>query len=294
VASFYFTLLCMSLSAALLAGVLLGLEVFATRSIARTAPGVIAATLGCSSITALCLNYGWFAAGSASLAVVLLAAWPVTFEAVRQRLMRLLTAKAAWALVLGISLIASRYLAAHVLQTIERQPSPQSVDLEDVPVHFTTAFTDAGQTVPLFHFKIHSTSSEIQQFIDANEKDRSQIIRLYEANSASNCHGWVFTGGEFGIRDPDVAAILHYNGYQEVGEPREDDLAIYMDAGQITHSGVVRMVDKHAPILIESKWGPLGVYLHAVEMQPFKGACKFYRSSRASHSLVMRPTPFDS
>jgi len=218
----------------------------------------------------------------------------MTFEPVRRRLMQLLTAKAAWALVLGISLIASRYLAAHVLQTIERQPSPQSVDLEDLPVRFTTAFTDAGQTVPLFHFKIHSTSSEIQQFIDANEKDRSQIIRLYEPNSASNCHGWVFTGGEFGIRDPDVTAILHDNGYQEVREPHEDDLAIYSDAGKITHSGVVRMVDKHAPILIESKWGPLGVYLHAVEMQPFKGTCKFYRSSRANHSLVMRPTDFDS
>jgi hypothetical protein len=87
---------------------------------------------------------------------------------------------------------------------------------------------------------------------------------------------------------------LSDNGYQEVSEPQEDDLAIYTSAGKITHSGVVRMVDKHAPILIESKWGPLGVYLHAIDQQPFPGACKFFRSPRANDLLIMRPSEFDS
>src|SRR5439155_26037396 len=118
--------------------------------------------------------------------------------AARLRMTRLFTPKAAWAAVLALSLIASRYLAAHVLHALDRQPAPQSVDLEDMPVRLTEAFTDKGRTVSLFHFKIHSTAAEIQQFVDANE-DRSQIIRLYEPNSAANCHGWIFTGGTFGI-----------------------------------------------------------------------------------------------
>ncbi|MBW8886012.1 MAG: hypothetical protein JF612_14835, partial [Planctomycetia bacterium] len=50
---------------------------------------------------------------------------------------------------------------------------------------------------------------------------------------------------------------------------------------------VVRMA-KHAPILIESKWGPLGVYLHTIEKQPFPGTWMFYRSARVDHLLAMR------
>jgi hypothetical protein len=177
-----------------------------------------------------------------------------------------------------------------VLHSLDRQqPPPQSVDLEDLPVRLTEALTDKGRTIGLFHFKIHSTAAEIQQFIDTHE-DRSQIIRLQEPNSAANCHGWVFTGGAFGVRDPEIASILNDNGYVEVSDPREGDLAIYTSDHRITHSGLVRMADKHAPVLVESKWGPLGVYLHTIDKQPFPGTCKFYRSSRPDHLLVMRPS----
>jgi hypothetical protein len=54
------------------------------------------------------------------------------------------------------------------------------------------------------------------------------------------------------------------------------------------------MADKHAPILIESKWGPFGVYLHTVDMQPFRGSCKFFRSSRADHLLVLNRSDLDA
>ena len=228
------------------------------------------------------------ALGSASLSMLLLIAWPVSFEAARQRITGLVTPKAAWVLVLGVSMVASRYLAAHVLHSFEQQPPPQSVELEDLPVHLTQAFTDQGRSIALFRFKIHSTEAEVQQFIDSHEKDRSQIIRLQEPNSAANCHGWVFTAGAYGIRDAEIASILLDNGYAAASDPQEGDSAVYFHADRITHSGIVRLADKHAPILIESKWGPLGVYLHAAEQQPFGGACKFLRSARPDHLLALQ------
>jgi hypothetical protein len=284
------TLLLTSLSAVVITAALLALEFFGNRRIARQAPGAIAVLLAFGALVVWLGGLNWVALGAGSLATVLFVAWPMSFDVVRQRMMRQLTPKVAWALVLGVSLIASRYLAAHVLHSLDREQSPpQSVDLEDLPIRFTEALTDRGRTVGLFHFKIHSTDTEIQQFIDSHEKDRSQIIRLQEPNSAANCHGWVFTGGAFGIRDPEIAAILNDNGYTEVTDPREGDLAIYTSEHRITHSGLVRMADKHAPVLIESKWGSLGVYLHTIDKQPFSGACKFYRSTRPDHLLVMRP-----
>jgi|SRR5262245_34483904 len=283
------TLLFTALAAVVIAAALLALEFFGSRRTARQAPGAIAVLLVCGALVAWLGRLNWVAIGAASLATLLLVTWPMSFEAARQRMTRLLTPKVAWGLVLGVSLIASRYLAAHVLHSLDRQqPLPQSVDLEDLPIHFTEALTDKGRTVGLFHFKIHSTAAEIQQFIDTHE-DRSQIIRLQEPNSSANCHGWVFTGGAFGIRDPQIPSILSDNGYDEVNDPREGDLAIYSSDHRITHSGLVRMADKHAPVLIESKWGPLGVYLHTIDQQPFPGVCKFFRSSRPDHLLVMRP-----
>src|SRR5262245_6938811 len=288
-ASFNLTLLCVSLTAAGLAGLLLAIECYATPSVARRAPGVMAVVLGSVGVSA-CWVKGitWPAAGCFGLATLLLAAWPVSFEAARQYLRRLWLPKFVWAAVLVASMVASRYLAAHVLHSIGREVAPQVVDLEDVPVRRAEAVTDKGRPISLFHFKVHSTDAEVERFMQSAEKDHLQIIRLTESNPAANCHGWVFTGGRFGVRDGDMASVLADNSYVAIDEPREGDLAIYTDGLKITHSGLVRMADRSAPILIESKWGPLGVYLHAVDKQPFAGVCKFYRSPRAGHLLVVR------
>jgi len=215
-------------------------------------------------------------------------AWALSIDVVRRQMARLCTAKVVWGFALLASMIASRYLAAHVLLSLDRQSSPRELDLEDVPIRRTQALTDAGRPVSLFHFKMYSTAAEIEQFIAVNEKDLTQIIRLTEPNSAANCHGWVFTGGKYGIRDPEIAQILTDNGYGEVTAPREGDLAIYISDSKTTHSGIVRIADQRSPILVESKWGPFGVYLHGVDRQPFKGQCKFYRSERSGHLLALR------
>jgi hypothetical protein len=285
-----FSLLLTSLGATCVAGGLLALEFYGSKHIARRAPGVLVALLiGVAVIAIVLRQAAGVALSCASLALLLLLAWPVQFEVARAQIGRFLRPKIIWAALLGVSLFASRFLATSVLSSFEREPSPSVLDLADVPVHSTEAVTDKGRPVALFHFKMHSSAEDIQQFIKGNERDRAQLIRLGEANPASNCHGWVFTSGQYGVRDSDVATILTDNEYVEVDTPAQGDLAIYTIRDQICHSGVVRISEKHAPILIESKWGPFGVYLHAIAAQPFSPTCKFYRTKRANHELALRP-----
>src|SRR5436190_2167481 len=130
VASLNLTLLCTALTAALLACVLLALEFFASQRAARQAPGALAVLLGGIALGAACFKgASWLATGCGSLAMLLLVAWPVSFETARQQFTRLCTPKVVWTLALGVSLVASRYLAAHVLLSLDRQPPTQSVDL---------------------------------------------------------------------------------------------------------------------------------------------------------------------
>jgi len=273
----------------MLALLLLAIEFFASKRLAERAPGVLAVLLAGIAVAACWLKGSvGIATGCGSLATLLLVAWPVSFEPARRQISRLLSPKVVWAVVLGASMIASRYLAAHVLHSFDRQPAQQAVDLEDVPVQATHAFTDSGRAIALFHFKMYSTDAEVERFMRSTEQQRSQIIRLMDANPASNCHGWIFTGGRYGVRDTDVRSIVADNAYVEVAEPQEGDLAIYTKGEQVAHSGIVRMASKHEPVLVESKWGPFGVYLHAAEQQPFAGTCKFYRSSRRDHLLVLQ------
>lgn len=289
--AFNLTLLCTSLAAALLAVVLLTIQFLCSKRMADRAPGGIAAVLAAVAFIACWLKgAAGIAIACSGLTTLLLLAWGVSFETARQQISRLLTPKLIWAVVLGASMIASRYLAAHVLRSLDKEPVSNVVDLEDVPVRATLATTDSGRAIALFHFKMHSTHEEVERFMRTTELQRSQIIRLLEANPASNCHGWVFTGGRYGIRDSDVRAIVADNAYVEVAEPQEGDLAVYAIGDQVTHSGVVRLAGKHTPVLIESKWGPFGVYLHAADQQPFSGTCKFYRTVRRDHLLVLQTT----
>lgn len=289
--AFYLTMLVTALAAVVLAGVLLAIECLASRRFSRQAPGAIILLLLAVALVGCCLPQARaIAAGCGLLALVVLAAWTSSFEVARRQIARLATPKFVWGGVLLASMIASRYLAAHVLFSLDLQEAPRELDLEDVPIRLTQAVTDAGQAVGLFHFKMHSSAAEIEQFIAGNEKDLTQIIRLAEPNSASNCHGWVFTGGKYGVRDPEVARILKDNAYEEVATPRQGDLAVYISGDKFMHSGIVRIADQHTPVLVESKWGPFGVYLHGVKQQPFPGECRFFRSSRSGHLLTLRRT----
>jgi hypothetical protein len=283
------TLLVASLAATCAAAGLLACELLGSRRVARFAPGWVGAALALIAAVSFALRQpGWLAGGCGSLGGLLLAAWAIHAESARFLIAKCLQPRTIWAALLFLSVLASRFLGASVLHAVGSSPSPVEMDLADVPVLKTQAVTDKGHAIALFHFKMHSSAEEIEQFIEQSEREHAQLIRLLAANPASNCHGWIFTGGQYGVRDTEVSQILVDQGYVEVTQPAEGDLVVYRHADDICHSGLVRLPHKQAPVLVESKWGPLGVYLHAVEAHPFGGECRFYRSQRQGHTLALQ------
>jgi hypothetical protein len=116
-----------------------------------------------------------------------------------------------------------------------------------------------------------------------HDLNRKAIVRT-RPDPSHNCHGWIFTGGRYWIAGDEVDDILSDNHYTQVSTPAAGDLAVYRDAnGNVAHSGVV--ISVNGGTLVESKWGPLGRYIHLTEDHPFGGVCEFHRSARRGHLL---------
>ena len=103
----------------------------------------------------------------------------------------------------------------------------------------------------------------------------------------TNCHGFVFTASRYWIGGSQVDAILEDNGYQPVAAVRPDDIAVYRSAdGTVMHTGIVRGTASDGVILVESKWGQGGRFVHRHDRQPYSDTeCTFYRSPRQGHLL---------
>ena len=114
-----------------------------------------------------------------------------------------------------------------------------------------------------------------------------QVVRVAPPTALYNCHGWVFAAGQYLIADTEVEAILRDNDYQAVRTPLPGDLIIYRDAENfIIHSGIVRVAEPDGLLLIESKWGMMGRFLHPPAAQPFATSWTYYRSPRSGHMLL--------
>ena len=160
------------------------------------------------------------------------------------------------------------------------------------PTNYTTvakATTDAGHPLDLEEpvepldiaelEEIEQTSAAVANFAD-------WTIRRSVATDASNCHGWVFTGGKYCIGGRYVEQILADNSYSHVPTPQPGDLVVYRDANQqVSHTGLVRAVLQDSEVLVESKWGRLGVYLHPAGKSCYGTQYGFYRSGRGTHLL---------
>jgi hypothetical protein len=152
-----------------------------------------------------------------------------------------------------------------------------------------TATTDAGHRVSLkdpvgVREGIDWTRAEDRAL--KNNRLEGQVIRRGGASDQSNCHGWVFADGKFNVSNDDVEIILKENGYQQISEPHLGDLAVYRSGGTILHTAIVRYVTTGQPVLVEGKWGNLGVFLHAVDKSVYGTDYAFYRSQRNGHVLV--------
>ena len=158
------------------------------------------------------------------------------------------------------------------------------------------ALTERGTALRLYHYTPDSADADIEQKYEANLRAGMplKLIQTAAGDPTSNCHGWVFAAGRFHLRGQDVDTILADNGYAQVSAPRPGDVIVYRGAnGTVLHSGVVRLADDDQ-ILIESKWGSLGRYLHQPSIAGFAGSYCFYHrfprreSAQSMHRMATR------
>jgi hypothetical protein len=155
-------------------------------------------------------------------------------------------------------------------------------------VQGVAAVTDRGYAVPVAvakptHTKrqldeVERRSGTLEQFGDATIK-----LRPWDVNS--NCHGWVFTGGRYIVGGDAVDAILQDNGYVPVKEPGPGDIAVYRADGEVTHTGLVRYVGADRSVVVESKWGWMGVFLHAADKSCYGTNYTYYHTARGGNLL---------
>ena len=89
------------------------------------------------------------------------------------------------------------------------------------------------------------------------------------------CHDWTFGGTRYTDGCP-VTTLLA--DYREVPKPRTGDIVVYWSpAGEPVHSGVVRAVGSEGLVVIESKWGHLGRYLHLTGISHFPTHFTYFR-----------------
>jgi hypothetical protein len=210
---------------------------------------------------------------------------------------RLLSPRMVWGLLLVICPIFSlayAYRCSHVTNQLDFAGPDPGNRLESKELH---AYTDLGREIDVFMFCDSPAASALESMLLADERLSQHVIRVADSTAASNCHGWVFTGGKCGIPSTSVDWILADNGYAMVPDAEQGDVIVYRDEyGRVLHTGLVRLAAADGLILIESKWGPLGRFIHPPESQPYGHNFAYYRSLRPNHEIRLerteaKPTP---
>jgi hypothetical protein len=166
-----------------------------------------------------------------------------------------------------------------------RAPSAGSVE-EIVP---SPVCTDRGEPIRVGRWidsDLSPSAAQGQATALTGDRGPDNAIRVGPADPRYNCHGWTFCAGRYVLPGDQVPIILEQNGYQRISDPGPGDLAVYRQEGKIVHTGVVRAACSDTSLLVESKWGELGRFIHPANLMPYGGAsCEYYRSWRSGHSL---------
>jgi len=181
----------------------------------------------------------------------------------------------------------------------ERIITSEMADLElleaqvpSAPVEREKGWTDQGSPILLrqpLNADVGLSLAEAEERYFRSSQFKEQVIRHSVADERTNCHGWVFTGGKFILSGAEVNLILTENGYTEQKTPQPGDLVIYRTSGSVVHSALVQCVAEDQPVLVRSKWGSLGVFVHPIDKSPYGTDHTFYRSPRAGHLLTIMP-----
>lgn len=173
-----------------------------------------------------------------------------------------------------------------VANTVTLSPSEAyRPPLAPPPVHVVT---DSGKPVDVMAATTVRPAEECEQAeqLMFTEWHVNGLVRCRPATDESNCHGWVFTGGKFWLRSAEVAVILSENGYTRVDLPEKGDLAVYhSSSGDILHTAVVWSVE-NGEVLVEGKWGVMGVYRHPALESGYGSDVTYHRSPRPGHLLI--------
>jgi len=174
------------------------------------------------------------------------------------------------------------------LQTAEVQVLAERPPTEELTVTAHAA-TDTGYPVPLSspRSRTHTDPRLLtrEEALVQPWTASGQLLRTAPPDGKSNCHGWVFTGGRYWVKGAEVERILQDNDYRPVTRPVVGDVIIYRNGdGQVTHSGLVKIAEE-GRVLVESKWGRLGCYLHYPDKQIYGKDFTYYRSPRSGHHL---------
>jgi hypothetical protein len=157
-------------------------------------------------------------------------------------------------------------------------------------------YTDRGRHVPAYQPVLDDLNPDelpdLEDFLVKRRDLSVRLIRLAGPDPAYNCHGWTFAGGRCWIRTEEAELVLRDNGYQAVAAPRAGDLVVYrLEDGTLAHTGVVTAVVEGGSVLVESKWGWAGLYVHPAETQPYSERWEYFRSARDGHWLCGTPEP---
>jgi hypothetical protein len=202
-------------------------------------------------------------------------------------------APARLSLLLVAGVAAAAAWAAHCFyQAVEPTPAtlpPMPAAMAWLTVDSHQGKTDRGNTIPLLAPDTAQHYGDVPISVQFSGRFNERLIELAPPDDQANCHGWVFTGGSFGVRGKDVDSILSDNSYQQVQQPRAGDLIVYRESGgRVVHSGIVRLAEPDL-VLVESKWGGNARYLHRLFDQAYGDRCEFYRSARHGHLLGVLP-----
>ena len=213
---------------------------------------------------------------------------------------RLREPRLAWGLValIGLGLLLNEFARFDAVENNfeAEQYAAMARQIERLPYvadESHLAKTDRGSAIHL----LTTAQAPSAEYLANNEQTSHQMASLNEylirrgpADESSNCHGWVFTGGKFGILGQEVDTILEENDYFAVTGPAMGDLCVYRgEDNAVAHTAIVRGVFDDGTILVEGKWGRLGIFLHPVEHSVYGEHYGYYRSARTTHLLSSVP-----
>jgi hypothetical protein len=286
-----FDILLLGLGGSVLAVVFLWLEIRGRRRISRNGVGILTIlfSVAAAVLWAEHRPLGMVVPFLILTGTCLLAS--VTYSAtVKRSAQRLLSPRVVWGAVLAICPVFSTAYAFHWLRPADNLTLCDLSLCCHAKLKGIRALTDRGRKIELFTFAESTSASCLENLMLGNDQWSQHVIRVADPSVTCNCHGWVFTGGRFGIASSNVDCILADNGYTVVPDAAEGDLIVYRDGdGQVLHTGLVRLAGADGLLLVESKWGPMGRFVHPPEAQPYSHTFAFYRSRRRGHELRLEP-----